>query len=159
LCPNCYHTSVPRQPVPGAPTAAYAGVPVPGGGILYGPYPHPPFLVRFWWTPAAFMLIAAGLIFANGAALLSPAFFATWVGFFPWVAQLGSFGFILGVMLSLVIVGAFVLFFLGFRVIAAFMIFPAAIVSLFIGGGFIAGIIIGVLAGMLLIINERFWHP
>lgn len=125
--------------------------------MLYGPYPHPPSIFRLWWTPAALMLIAAGLILANAVALLSPAFFVTWVGFLPWVALFGYFAFILGVMLGLIILGAFVLYFLGFRVLAAFMIFPAAIVSLFIGGGFVAGTIIGVLAGMLLIINERFW--
>jgi hypothetical protein len=105
------------------------------------------------------MMIAAGLIFANGVALASPAFFATWINFFPWVAQLGNFAFILGVILGIVLIGALLLFFLGFKVLSAFMIFPAAIVSLFIGGGFIAGIIIGVLAGMLLIIDEKFWHP
>lgn len=125
---------------------------------MYGPFPHPPFLVRFWWTPAALLFVAAILIFANGAALLSPAFFATWAGFVPWVATLGSFAFILGVMLGLVLFGALVLIFLGFRVLAAFVIFPTAIVSLFIGGGFIAGLILGVLAGLLLLLNEGRWH-
>jgi hypothetical protein len=139
--------------------AAYPGVRVPGGGMFYGPYTHPRVLVRFWWIPAALLLIAAGLIFANGVALLSPAFFATWVNFLPWVAQLGSFAFILGVMMGMVILGAVLLLFFGFRVLAAFMIFPAAIVSLFIGGGFLAGTIIGVLAGIILIMNEKVWHP
>ncbi len=141
------------------PISAYPGVRMTGGGTLYGPYPHPPLLIRFWWIPAMLLLVAAGLIFANAVALLSPAFFATWVNFLPWVAQLGSFAFILGVMLGMVILGAVLLLFLGFRVLAAFMIFPAAIVSLFIGGGFLLGTIIGVLAGMLLIMNEKFWHP
>jgi hypothetical protein len=47
---------------------------------------------------------------------------------------------------------------LGFRVLAAFLVFPAAIVSLLIGGGFIAGVIIGVLASLLVIFSQRL-HP
>ncbi len=142
-------------------TATYPspGFQFPGGGVLYGPYPRLPLLVRLWWIPAAMLLLSAGLILANAVALLSPAFFMTWVGFFPWVAQLGSFAFILGVVLGIVILGAVFVSFIGFRVLAAFVIFPAAIVSLFIGGGFIVGVILGVLAGILLITIEKPWHP
>jgi hypothetical protein len=103
-------------------------------------------------------LVSAGLIIANAVALLSPNFWAVWVGFLPWVGFLGSFAFILGIMLGLVLIGAVVMLLLGFRVLAAFVIFPTAIVSLFIGGGFILGVILGVLAGLLLIINGT-WHP
>ncbi len=127
----------------------------PPGGVLYGPFPRLPFLVRFFWIPAALFFIAAGLIIANGIALLSPVFFAIWVGLFPWVAPISSFGVILGVVLGLVILGGLVLFFLGFRVMSAFMVFPAAIISLFIGGGFLAGLIIGVFAAMLVLITPR----
>ena len=102
--------------------------------------------------------IAAALIVFNGAALLSPVFFAAWIGIFPWVAPLGYFGFILGAILGLVIIGGLILFFLGFRVLAAFLVFPTAIVSLLIGGGFIAGAIVGVLASLLVIITQRL-HP
>jgi hypothetical protein len=126
--------------------------------MLYGPFPRP-LLVRYWWIPAALLIIASGLIFFNGVALLSPPFFAVWAGFFPWVIPLGTFGFILGVILGLVLLGALVLIFLGFRAQAAFLIFPASIASLFIGGGFIAGVLIGVLAGMLILLNERLWMP
>jgi len=128
---------------------------VPPGGALYGPFPRPPFLVRFWWVPAALFFVAAVLIVANGIALLSPVFFAVWVGLFPWVAPISSFGVILGVVLGLVILGGLVLFFFGFRVLSAFMVFPTAILSLFIGGGFLAGLIIGVLAALLVIITPR----
>lgn len=107
----------------------------------------------------ALLMIASALIFFNGIALLSPAFFATWTGIFPWVLALGTFGFIFGVILGLVLLGALVLIFLGFRLVAAFMIFPAAIASLFIGGGFIAGMIIGVLAAMLILLSEKLWVP
>ncbi len=96
---------------------------------------------------------------ANAVALLSPTFWAAWVGFVPWVAFLGSFAFILGIILGLVLIGAMIMLLFGFRVLAAFVIFPTAIVSLFIGGGFVAGLILGVLAGLFLIVNGTYWHP
>jgi hypothetical protein len=132
------------------------------GGVLYGPYPKPPIFHRFSWVAVALLLTSAALILANAAALLYLPFFFLWVSYFPWVAQLGNFSFILGVVLGLVIVGAVILYMLGFKVLSAFMVFPAAIVSLFIGGGFWAGLIIGVLTGILMIMRERTpmpWHP
>jgi len=91
--------------------------------------------------------------------LLWPAFFATWVGYFPWVAQLGNFSFILGVVLGMVIVGAVILYMLGFKVLSAFMVFPTAILSLFIGGGFLVGLILAVLTGIFMIMNGKVWRP
>jgi hypothetical protein len=75
-----------------------------------------------------------------------------WTGYLPWVAFLGNFSFILGVMLGLILLGAVVLMVLNFRVMSAFVIFPTAIVSFFIGGGFIIGAILAVLAGIILIL-------
>ncbi len=105
------------------------------------------------------LTISSALIWVNAEALLWPAFFAFWVGLFPWVAQLGTFNFILGVVLGLVIEGAVLLYMLGFRVLAAFMIFPTAIVSLFIGGGFLVGLILAVITGIYMIMNGKHWHP
>lgn len=122
----------------------------PPGGIWYGPFPRPVF-VRHFLFPAALLFIAAGLIVANGIALLSPVFFAIWVGFFPWVAPISSFGFILGIVLGLVILGGVVMYFLGFRALAAFLVIPSAIASLLIGGGFIIGLIMGVLAAIVIL--------
>jgi hypothetical protein len=129
------------------------------GGVLYGPFPaKPPVVRRYSLLLVVLLTISAILIFANAEALLWPPFFFTWVGLFPWVAQLGNFSFILGVVLSLIISGAIFLYMLGFRVLAAFVIFPTAIVSLFIGGGFGFGLILGVLAGILMVLNGRPWH-
>jgi len=91
-----------------------------------------PLSVQFWWFPAALVLVVAGLIFFNGVALLSPPLFTIWATILPWVASLGYFGFILGIVLGIVPVGAFVLL-LGFRVLAALIMLPTAIVSLLIG--------------------------
>lgn len=60
-------------------------------------------------------------------------------------------------VLSLIIVGALALYFLGFRVLSAFLVFPVAIVSLFIGGGFLVGVILGVLGALLVILAQRLY--
>ena len=101
--------------------------------------------------------IAATMIGINAAALLSPVFFSAWATVFPWVIPIGYFSFILGIVLSLIIVGALALFFLGFKVLAAFLVIPASIVSLFIGGGFLVGVIIGVLGALLVILTQRMY--
>ena len=137
----------------------YAQGGVPPGGVVYGPYPVKPHVFRRYSLLAVLLLlVSAALIFANAGALLWPSFFVTWTMFFPWVAQLGNFSFILGVVLGMVILGAIFLYMLGFRVLSAFMVFPAAIVSLFIGGGFVVGLVLGVLTGIYMIMNEKYWH-
>jgi hypothetical protein len=94
------------------------------------------------------------LIWTNADALLWwPGFYATWVGFFPWITS-PELSFILGVMLGLVIDMGVVLYSFGFRVEAAFIVLPTAIISLFIGGGFLAGLIIAVLTGIFIMMNE-----
>lgn len=135
---------------------SHAAMPPMQGGVVYGPFPRVPLLFHAWWIPAILFFIAAGLIIANGLLLLYPAFYAVWITLFPWVIPIGAFGVILGIILGLVILGGLVLYFLRFRVLAAFLVFPSAIVSLFIGGGFLLGLIIGVLAAMLIISSRRF---
>lgn len=102
--------------------------------------------------PAILVGIAAALIFFNGIALLSPGFFAVWSDFLPWITVLGSFGVILGIMLGLVLVGGLVMILFDFKVLSAFVILPTAIVSIFIGGGFVIGALLAVLAGILLLL-------
>ena len=43
----------------------------------------------------------------------------------------------------------------GFRVESAFIVFPTAIISFLIGGGFLAGLIIAVLTGIFIMMNEK----
>jgi len=157
LCPDCYHTKVPVQMGARIPPASPAPPPSPSTppGVWYGPFVRPVFPIKYWWVPAALFLTAAVLIIFNAIALLSPAFLSAWVGLFPWVAPLASFAFILGAVLGLVILGGLVLFLLGFRILAAFLVIPAAIVSLFIGGGFIVGVIVGVVSSLLVLMNHR----
>jgi len=129
------------------------------GGVIYGPFPARAPVIRQYSLLLVLLLTAAAvLIFANAEALLWTPFLTTWVAWFPWVALLGppfNFGWILGIILSIVISGAIFLYMLGFRVLAAFMVFPAAIISLFIGGGFWVGLILGVLTGIFMVMNGR----
>ena len=112
-----------------------------------------PMLARLWWIPLGLVGAAAALILFNGIALLSPGFFAAWSAFLPWVGLFGVFGFILGIIFGLVLLGTIVMVLLKFRVFAAFIIFPTAIVSLIIGGGFIIGAVLAVIAGILLLLT------
>jgi len=102
--------------------------------------------------PIILVGVAAVLIIMNGIALVSLSFFNFWTFYLPWVGFLGPLGVITGIMLGLVLLGAVVLMLLNFRVMAAFLIFPTAIVSLLIGGGFIIGAVLAVLAGILLLL-------
>jgi hypothetical protein len=100
--------------------------------------------------------ISAALIWFNAELLLLwPEFYMAWAELFPWIDQLGPLSFILGVILALVIDMAVVLYSFGLRVESAFIVFPTAIISLFIGGGFIAGLIIAVLTGIFIMMNEQ----
>ncbi|HYW00118.1 MAG TPA: hypothetical protein VE862_01540 [Candidatus Acidoferrum sp.] len=171
LCPACYHTvpvstqgaSVAPNVAPVAPMAGTPPTPAPipvgsyGGmttpGTWYGPYvPKTPLLMRFSWISSVLVVFASGLIIANGLALTSPSFAAWWNTIIPWNASLGSVSIILGVILGVVLLVAVVMIFLKYKVLSAFVIFPTALVSIFIGGGFILGAILGVLAGILLIL-------
>jgi len=106
-------------------------------------------------TIIVLLTISALLIWTNADAILWwPGFYGAWVGIFPWIVS-PEFSFILGVMLGLVIDMGVVLYSFGFRVEAAFIVLPTAIISLFIGGGFLAGLIIAVLTGIFIMMNEE----
>jgi hypothetical protein len=77
------------------------------------------------------------------------------VAFFPWIAELGPLSFILAIILGLTIDMGVIVYSLGARVEAAFIVFPSAMISLFIGGGFLAGLIIAVLTGIFIVMNEN----
>src|SRR5208282_3634348 len=162
LCPICYQTipvSTPAAPV-APPIAAPSPAPIPAssfGGMTppgwYGPYaPKTTLSMRFPMISSVLVVIASGLIIANGLALTSPSFATWWNTIIPWNASLGSVSIILGIILGVVLLVAVVMIFLKYKVLSAFVIFPTALVSIFIGGGFILGAILGVLAGILLIL-------
>jgi len=108
-------------------------------------------------TAIIVLLSVSGVLIWGNADLLLwwPAFYLAWVGFFPWVSQLGSLSFILGVILGLVIDMGVVVYSFGSRIEGAFIILPTAIISFLIGGGFLAGLIIAVVTGVFIVMNER----
>ena len=129
---------------------------MPGGPIMVQPFggpffqPKPP---RALW---AFILSMVGgiLVILNAAALLSNAFYSMWVGVFFWIPTLDvspqhGLVFAIGAIIGLILVMGSILMILGYGTIGSIIVFPLAIVSLIIGGGFVAGFILGVLGGIL----------
>ena len=169
LCPQCYQGVVPvvaqppaYAPAPPAmgpafappPTApAFAPPPIPPAAA-FPVYPPPPM-----YAPAApralwgFILsvIAGILVILNAAALLSPGFYAMWVGVFFWLPALGppALAFAIGVIIGLILVIGSILMLLGYGTIGSIVVFPMAVLSLIIGGGFVAGFVLGVVGGIL----------
>lgn len=99
-------------------------------------------------------MIAGILIILNAAALLSNSFYNLWVGIFFWIPVIDpssthSLIFIIGAIIGLIIVIGSILMLLGYGTIGSIVVFPLAVLSLIIGGGFVAGFILGVLGGIL----------
>ena len=147
----------PPAPAYAPPPMAPAMVPPPMPPAFAPPaafYPPPPMLAppapRALW---GFILsvIAGILIILNAAALLAPGFYAMWVGVFFWLPALGpaSLAFAIGVIIGLILVIGSILMLLGYGTIGSIVVFPMAVLSLIIGGGFVAGFVLGVLGGIL----------
>lgn len=81
---------------------------------------------------------------------MMPGFYGQWSSIFFWLPVIGpTYAFALGVFIGLTIILACAIMILSSGVLADVIIFPFAIFSLIIGGGFIAGMIIGIIAGVL----------
>ncbi|HUK27223.1 MAG TPA: zinc-ribbon domain-containing protein [Candidatus Acidoferrales bacterium] len=137
------------------PMAAPAFVPPPPPVAAMPGYP-PPFVPVPPPSPRAiwgFILsvIAGILVILNAAALLAPGFYAMWIGVFFWLPALGpaSLAFAIGVIIGLILVIGSILMLLGYGTIGSIVVFPLAVLSLIIGGGFVAGFVLGVLGGIL----------
>ena len=100
--------------------------------------------------PVVLALVAGILVIVNSAALLSPSFFALWAGVFFWLPTVGqSYAFILGSLIGLVLILGAIIMLVGNGPLADIIIFPFAIFSLMIGGGFVTGMLLGIIAGIL----------
>jgi hypothetical protein len=94
-------------------------------------------------------LVAGILVTLNGVALLSPGFWGLWSGIFFWLPTIGpSYAFALGVLIGLVLVMGSLVVIMGHGTLADVIIFPFAVFSLFIGGGFVAGMVLGIVGGI-----------
>jgi hypothetical protein len=118
---------------------------------MFAPYPMyasgPP---RAIWGFILAML-AGILVILNAAALLSPGFYAQWTTIFFWLPAIGpaSLSFAIGAIIGLILVIGSILMLLGYGTLGSIVVFPLAVLSLLIGGGFIAGFVLGVLGGIL----------
>jgi hypothetical protein len=98
-------------------------------------------------------MLAGILIILNAAALLSTSFYNLWIGVFFWIPVIDpspthSLIFIIGAIIGLILVIGSVLMLLGYGTIGSVVVFPLAVLSLIIGGGFVAGFVLGVLGGI-----------
>jgi len=160
LCPQCYLMVAPLSyvgpvtavPAPPPPAPLFAPAPPVGVAPAFGPPPaaYPP--ARSTWG-FLLSLVAGIMILLNAAALLSAGFYAWWVGIFPWIPYFGAFPpFILlaiGVILGVIVLLGSVLMILGYGTIGAVVVFPAAVITLLFGGGFIVGFVLGIVGGIL----------
>jgi hypothetical protein len=95
-------------------------------------------------------LLSGILVLLNAAVLLVPSVYATWSSIFWWLPTIGpNYAFVLGLVIGLVLLMGCIIMVLGQGAFAAVIIFPFAVFSLIIGGGFVAGMILGVLGGIL----------
>ncbi len=65
----------------------------------------------------------------------------------PAIGQ--SYAFMLGIIIGLTLILGSIIMIMGHGAIADIIIFPLAVFSLMIGGGFVAGFILGVVGGIL----------
>ncbi len=157
LCPQCYQMVAPigfGGPITAAPVV---GPPPPPGPPLpppvsYGAMPaaYPPARATYGFLLS---LVAGILILLNAAALLSAGFYTMWIGIFPWIPYFGAFPpwilLAFGVILGIIVLLGAVLMILGYGTIGAVVVFPAAVITLIFGGGFIAGFVLGVVGGIM----------
>jgi len=98
-------------------------------------------------------LVSGILIILNSAALLAPSFYGppvNWSSIFFWMPSLGpSYAFAIGFIIGLVLIFGAIIMILGHGALADVVIFPFAIFSLIIGGGFVAGMILGIVGGII----------
>lgn len=98
----------------------------------------------------ALALVGGLLILVNAALLLSTDFWNFWTAIFIWLPLIGqSYAFLIGLIAGLIVVVGAILIVIGHPGIAAIAILPLAVFSLLIGGGFIAGFLLGVVGAVL----------
>lgn len=170
LCPQCYQGVVPmtaaqpQQPAYAPQQPAY-GPPMGPMGPPMAPPMQAGFMAPFppmYGQPQApralwgfiLSMVAGILIILNAAALLSTSFFNLWTGVFFWIPVIDmspqhGLIFAIGAIIGLILVVGSFLMLLGYGTIGSIVVFPLAVLSLILGGGFVAGFVLGVLGGIL----------
>jgi hypothetical protein len=103
-------------------------------------------------------IISGILIILNAALLLSPSFYGppvNWSSIFWWLPTIGpTYALALGLIIGVVLIMSSIIIVLGQGAIADILIFPFAVFSLIIGGGFIAGMVLGIIGGIFAIMRR-----
>jgi hypothetical protein len=103
----------------------------------------------------ALALVSGILVLLNTAALLVPSFWTLWTPIFFWLPIIGpSYAFMLGAIIGLTIILGTIIMALSNAALADMIIFPFAIFSFMIGGGFIAGMLLGIVGGILALLRR-----
>jgi hypothetical protein len=101
-------------------------------------------------------LLSGVLVLLNAAALLSPSFWSLWSSTFFWLPTIGqSYAFMIGAIVGITLVLGAIVMALSNGALADVIVFPFAIFSLMIGGGFIAGMLLGIVGGILALVRRN----
>ncbi len=165
-------------PAPAAPSygPAYGPAygPPPMQGPAFGPAPGPMFgpMGGMLGAPARSLwgfiiaLCAGIIVLLNAGLLLAWQFYGgnfLWANIFFWICKIdgyacplpsgstatGNISFVIGVVVGLIIIVGSILMILGYGTIGSVVVFPMAVASLIIGGGFIAGFVLGIVGAIL----------
>lgn len=131
----------------------------PVAGVITGPIPlmRGPFRGRRAVWAFVLAMASAILILLNAAALLSPSFWSYWSGIFWWLSSsfLGqSIAALIGLIAGFTVMAGGIMMLLRRGVFGALITFPFAVLSIIIGGGFLAGAALGIVAGILGILGR-----
>jgi hypothetical protein len=109
-------------------------------------------------------LVSGILVLLNAGLLLAWQFYGgtiAWSCIFFWIYRIdgyascpggtptGNITFMLGAIIGLIIIVGSIMMILGYGTIGSVVIFPLAVFSLIIGGGFIAGFVLGIIGGIM----------
>jgi len=111
-------------------------------------------------------LVSGILVLLNAGLLLEWQFYGgsfLWANIFFWICKIdgyscplasgstatGNITFMIGAVIGLIIIVGSIMMILGYGTIGSVVIFPLAVFSLIIGGGFIAGFVLGIIGGIM----------
>lgn len=101
-------------------------------------------------------MISAALILLNAVALISPGFFGpptNWSLIFFWLNGLSGTGqsivVLIGLIDGFIVMAGGIMMILRRAVFGGMLVIPFALISFIIGGGFIVGAVLGIVAGLV----------
>jgi len=127
------------------------GVVVPG--IVSAPLVRSRFIGRRAVWGFVLAMISTVLILLNAAALLSPGFWGpptNWSAIFWWLTGLGqSIATLIGLIAGFTVMTGGIMMVMRRGALGASLALPFAVISFIIGGGFLVGAVLGIVAGIL----------